>query len=287
MPEGDTIFRAARSLDRLLTGRVVVRFELHPPPPTRDGRRIRPGSAGRVPRPGDLVTSVQAQGKHLLIAFEGGVTLHTHMQMTGSWHAYRPGERWKKSPATARVVLEVAEPADPDVPVAVAVCFSAPIAELVEEPATHPRLAALGPDLCRPDADLTEARARLDRLPPATEIGDALLDQRVASGVGNVYKCEVLFACGVDPFAAVGALAPDVRQRLLETAARLLRVNLDSARRTTVAGGLAVYGRAGRPCRRCGTTVRSRRQGDAARITYWCPGCQPAAPGVSPSWRTR
>lgn len=291
MPEGDTIFRAARALDRILTGRRVVRFELRPPPPTRDGRPPRPVTIGRLPGPGELVTSVRAQGKHLLIGFEGGLTLHTHMQMTGSWHAYRPGERWKKSAAAARVVLEVAEAAAPDVPVAVAVCFSAPIVELVEEPAAHPRLVALGPDLCRPDADLAEATARLDQLPPPTEIGNALLDQRVACGVGNVYKSEVLFACGVNPFTTVATLAPEMRHRLLETAARLLQANLDSAGRTTVEGGLAVYGRGGRPCRRCGTPVRSRRQGDAARITYWCPTCQPAgsapAPEVSPSTRTR
>ncbi|HET9773000.1 MAG TPA: DNA-formamidopyrimidine glycosylase family protein [Acidimicrobiia bacterium] len=278
MPEGDTIFRAARALDRILTGRRVVRFEV------RSGRGgPRPAAAAHPPRPGELVTSVEAQGKHLLIAFDGGTTLHTHMQMTGSWHAYRPGERWQKKPAAARVVLEVADPSEPDVVVAVAVCFSAPVVELVGAPAAHPRLSALGPDLCRPDADLAEAAARLGRLPGGTEIGVALLDQRVACGVGNVYKSETLFACGVDPFAPVEALDGGARRRLLETAARQLQANLDgSAPRSTVttAGGgrgLAVYGRAGRPCRRCGTRILSRRQGDAARTTYWCPTCQPAA----------
>ncbi len=294
MPEGDTIFRAARALDRILTGRRVVRFEL----------RARPGgpaAAARPPRPGELVTSVEARGKHLLIAFDGGTTLHTHMQMTGSWHAYRPGEPWKKKPGAARVVVEVAEPAEPDVVVAVAVCFSAPVVELVGAPAAHPRLAALGPDLCRRDADLTEAAARLGRLPGGTEIGVALLDQRVACGVGNVYKSETLFACGVDPFVPVGALDAGMRRRLLETAARQLQANLDGGGpRTTVAtvggataggagAGLAVYGRAGRPCRRCGARILSRRQGDPAqttyglttygRTTYWCPRCQPGIRG--------
>jgi endonuclease-8 len=279
MPEGDTIFRAARSLDRLLTGRRVVRFEL----------RVRgPAGGPRLPQPGESVTSVRAQGKHLLITFDGGLTLHTHMQMTGSWHAYRPGERWKKSPAAARVVIEVADAAQPEVPVAVAVCFSAPIVELVEEPAAHPRLAALGPDLCRPDADLGESLARLDRLPSTTEVGNALLDQRVASGVGNVYKSEVLFACGVNPFTAVGELPAELRRELFETASRLLRANLDTAGRATVEGGLAVYGRGGRPCRRCGTPIRTRRQGEAARATYWCPACQAGAGDpVSSSSRTR
>src|SRR5688500_11361273 len=233
MPEGDTIFLEARALGRLLTGRRVVRFELRSRPASRT-------AAAHLPRPGELVTSVEAQGKHLLITFDGGTTLHTHMQMTGSWHAYRPGEPWKKKPAAARVVLEVAEPAEPDVVVAVAVCFSAPVVELIEAPAAHPRLAALGPDLCRPDADLSEAAARLDRLPGDTEIGVALLDQRVACGVGNIYKSETLFACGVEPFTCVAALSPEMRLRLLETAARLLQANLGGgAARTTVplAGG--------------------------------------------------
>jgi endonuclease VIII len=282
MPEGDTIFRAARSLDRILTGRRLTRFELRTPG--------RPVAACRQPALGERITSVRAEGKHLLISFEGGLTLHTHMQMTGSWHAYRPGERWKKKPAAARVVLEVAEEAEPDVPVAVAVCFSAPIVELIDEPAAHPHLAALGPDLCRPDADLAEAVARLDRLPSGTEIGNALLDQRVAAGVGNVYKSEVLFACGVDPFRTVATLTPALRLGLFETAARFLRANLGSGARTTVDGGLAVYGRAGRPCRRCGTRIESRRQGEAARTTYWCPTCQPGPrnePVSRPSSRRR
>jgi endonuclease-8 len=126
----------------------------------------------------------------------------------------------------------------------------------------------------------------MGRLPPATEVAEALLDQRVACGVGNVYKSEVLFACGVDPATPVAELPPARRRQLLDTASRLLRANLDGWPRTTIAsatsrnrgtGGLAVYGRAGRPCRRCGHQIRSRRQGEGARLTYWCPVCQPAA----------
>jgi endonuclease-8 len=280
VPEGDTIFRAARSLDRILTGRRLVRFELHPAPGL-------PPPAGRQPAAGELVTSVRAQGKHLLIAFEGGLTLHSHLGMHGGWHAYRPGEPWKKPRRSARVVIEVADPGEPGVAVAVAVCFAAPVVELVADVAAHPRLAALGPDLCRPDADLGDAVARLGGLPPDSEIGTALLDQRVACGVGNVYKSETLFACRVNPFTAVGDLPEPVRRGVLETAARLLRANLAGGPRTTVAGvgeshpgrgrGLAVYGRAGRPCRRCGTPVRRQRQGESGRLTYWCPSCQPAA----------
>jgi len=299
MPEGDTIFRAARSLDRILTGRRLVRFELRPGGPGTAAM----GGALR-PRPGELVTSVRSLGKHLLIGFEGGLTLHTHLQMHGGWHAYRPGERWKKSPRSVRVVMEVADAAEPDVAVAVAVCFAAPVVELLEDVAAHPRLAALGPDLCRPDTDVADAVARLDRLPPDSEIGTALLDQRVACGVGNVYKSETLFACRVNPFTPVRGLPDGVRRRLLETASRLLRSNLEAAGgRSTVGatgetgalgparrGGLAVYGRAGRPCRRCGTIIRSRRQA-SGRMTYWCPTCQaggmPGDPPVSPTSRTR
>ena len=292
MPEGDTIFRAARSLDRILTGRRLVSFELlpgaGPGPPTP------PPPAGRRPEPGELVTSVRAQGKHLLIGFEGGLTLHTHLGMHGGWHAYRPGEPWQKSRRSARVVIEVAEAGEPGVAVAVAVCFAAPVAELLGDVATHPGLAALGPDLCRPDADVGEAVARLGRLPPGTEIGTALLDQRVASGVGNVYKSETLFACGVNPFTAVGDLPGPVRRQLVATAARLLRANLGAGPRSTVGGpgegrpgrgGLAVYGRAGRPCRRCGTAVRRQRQGESGRLTFWCPTCQPGP--VSSTWSRR
>jgi endonuclease-8 len=270
MPEGDTILRTARTLDRALAGRAVVRFEA-------------PRLVGRRPAPGATVTGVEARGKHLLIHFEdhlgghprapGGLSLHTHMGMTGSWHLYRPGARWRKSPGAARVVLEVDS--------AVAVCFSAPVVEVLSEPHRHPALARLGPDLSREGADVDDAVARMERLlPPTTEIGDVLLDQRVACGVGNVYKSEVLFACGVDPSTPLAELSPARRRQLVEEASRLLRANLDGWPRSTIStsernGGLAVYGRAGRPCRRCGIPVRSRRQGE--RVTYWCPACQPPA----------
>jgi endonuclease-8 len=264
VPEGDTIHRAARSLHQALAGRTVTRFE---------APRLR-----HRPFPeGTLVVGVEARGKHCLVHFSDGRTLHTHMRMTGSWHLYRPGERWRKKPAAARVVLEVA-PAGARTGW-VAVCFAAPVVDLVAseddgragaDPTAH-----LGPDLVAPDPDIDEALRRLDRhAGPDREIGDALLDQRIANGVGNVYKSEVCFACGVDPFTPVGALDPALRRRLLETASRQLRANLGGGARTTVAGGLAVYGRRDLPCRRCGTTVAWRPQGAQARGTYWCPSCQ-------------
>jgi endonuclease-8 len=255
VPEGDTIFRTAAALRTALAGEPLVRFETprRRYAPFDDGVRVR---------------SVEARGKHLLIAFDDGRVLHTHMQMSGSWHVYPTGGRWRRPAHQVRAVVEV--------PDAQAVCFQAPVVELLREQdlSRHPWLAALGPDLCSPVVDLDEVLARLGRLPAETEIGVALLDQRVASGIGNVYRCETLFACGVDPFARVGDLGPDVRRALYATASELLRRNLDDGPRSTTPGGLAVYRKSGRRCRRCGTPIRSRRQGEAARIVYWCPSCQ-------------
>jgi endonuclease-8 len=257
VPEGDTIFRTARTLRAALAGKEVVSF--------RAPRLGAPAIA-----PGTTVTGVEARGKHLLIWFDGERALHTHMQMWGSWHVYRPGERWRASSAAARVVLEVAD--------AVGVCFRAPVVEILDARAVraHPRLSALGPDLCSPSADLGEALGRLERLPPATPIAVALLDQRVACGVGNVYKSETLFACGVDPSARVDDLDQAARRGILEKASELLRRNLEGGPRVTYEGGLAVYRRAGLPCRRCGTTIRSAREGQPPRTTYSCPACQPS-----------
>ncbi|HEU4354915.1 MAG TPA: DNA-formamidopyrimidine glycosylase family protein [Actinomycetota bacterium] len=264
MPEGDTIFRTATALRAALAGKAIVSFEA-----SRLG-------AVSVP-PGTAVASVEARGKHLLVWFDDGRALHTHMQMSGSWHLYRPGERWRVPRGAARAVIEVRD--------AVAVCFRAPVIELLDARAVraHPRLSTLGPDLCSPVADLDDALARLERLPPQTPIAVALLDQRVACGVGNVYKSETLFACRVDPFARVGDLEVSTRGALLRKASDLLRRNLRGGPRVTFDGGLAVYGRARRPCRRCGATIRSARQGQPPRTTYWCPDCQVSAdPSVVP-----
>jgi endonuclease-8 len=257
MPEGDTIHRTAATLRRVLVGRELTGFR---------APRLRPP----LPTPGTRVERVEARGKHLLIRFADGRTLHTHMRMNGSWHTYRPGERWRRSPGAARAVLETAD--------GVAVCFAAPVVELLDDRdlARHPQLSRLGPDLCTPEPDFEDVLGRLGTLGPATEIGVALLDQRVASGIGNVYKSEVLFACRVDPFAALGSLDAVTQSELYRTAADLLRRNLEGGPRRTVPEGLAVYDRTGRPCRRCGTAIVSRRQGEDARTTWWCPACQPA-----------
>jgi endonuclease-8 len=263
VPEGDTIFRTAATLRHALCGQRVVRSEL-----PREGRAI----VGRVTR----VTSVEARGKHLLIGFEGGLVLHTHMQMTGSWHTYRTSERWRVARGRARAVVEVDD--------MVAVCVSAPVVELLRERtlASHPRLSLLGPDLCSDVVDMDQVAQRVHRFASAdTEVGVLLLDQRVACGIGNVYKSEVLFARRVDPFAPTGSMtAVDIRE-LYVTASELLRRNLEGGPRTTAPGGLAVYDRANRPCIRCGTAVAARRQGETPRVTYWCPSCQPRLVGAA------
>lgn len=263
MPEGDTLHRTARTLRQVLAGGTIRRFEV-------------PRLVGATPAPGTTIVGVEARGKHLLIHLGDGTSVRTHLKMTGSWHTYRPDERWRKPAHQARVVIETDD--------AVAVCFSAPVVEIVPSEGLdrHPELARLGPDLCREDADLGEAVSRMgEMLDPATEIGVALLDQRVACGIGNVYKSEVLHACRLDPFTPLAEIPAAQREELITTAARQLRANLDGYPRRTVPEGLAVYGRNGRPCRRCRTPVRVRRQGEHARATYWCPSCQPPVTAVS------
>ena len=269
MPEGDTIFRAAATLRGAIAGKRIVAFELR-----RDPRGRRP------PEPGTTVTEVEARGKHLLVHFDDGNVLHTHMQMTGAWHVYRKGDRWRRPGHTARVVIEVDDGT-------VVVCFAAPLVELrrdafttrADSPAAE-KVAALGPDLCTPDPDLDAVLARLRTLDPAAELGPALLDQRVAAGIGNVYKSEVCWAERVSPFMRLSELDETVRRRLYETAHAMLRANLGSGRRVTYRGGVAVYGRAGRMCPRCRTRIERRggRGVNDERVTFWCPACQPEPP---------
>jgi endonuclease VIII len=261
MPEGDTIHRIAIALRPALVGRTLTRVELP-----------------RVPRPhprvGATITGVEARGKHLLVRTDDGLTVHTHLRMTGSWHLYGPGQRWQKPARAARVVLAVDG--------AVAVCFSAPVVEVLDDRGVrrHPSLRALGPDLCDPQADLDEAARRLEHLAATdTTIGEALLDQRVACGIGNVYRCDVLFLHGLDPQTPLRSVEASTARALLEDASRLLRANLGGAVRTTVpkaaAGALWVHGRGGEPCRRCGTAIEVLQLGEQARYVYRCPWCQP------------
>lgn len=262
MPEGDTIHRSAATLRRALVGRTLTRLDA-------------PRLARAMPVPGTGVDDVHARGKHLLVGFDDGHVLHTHMRMTGSWHVYPARQPWRLGRHRMRVVL-----ADDDVQ---AVCFDAPVVELLDHEALarHPALSRLGPDLCLPDADLDAAVERMGRLPaPDRSLVEVLLDQRVAAGIGNVYASELAFMAGRHPLARLHDVDVATRRQLLEQATRLLRANLQRSGRTTVAGApdgtLWVNGRDGRPCRRCGTAVEVAKVGDGARPTYWCPRCQRA-----------
>jgi endonuclease VIII len=255
MPEGDTIHHAARRLREVLVGREVVRFDT-------------PGRGGFRPRRGETVAAVEARGKHLLVHFSGGMSLHTHLGMTGDWRVHpAPG------PDGPRVRARIATSEH------AAVCTAAPTVEVTTRPALerHPQLRLLGPDLCEPSVDLDEVLERIDRFTePETETGVLLLDQRVASGIGNVYRSEVLHARGVNPRTPIAQLDADARRGLFATASELLRANVARpGPRTTVAGGLAVYGRTRRMCPRCGAAVRAERLGSPPRTVYWCPRCQP------------
>jgi endonuclease VIII len=261
MPEGDTIHRTARSLRAALVDHGLRRVEV-------------PRHPGPLPALGSTVTGVEARGKHLLVHTSDGLTVHTHQRMTGSWHLYAHGQRWRKSPRAARVVLGTER--------LVAVCFASPVVEILDPRglARHPALRRLGPDLCDPGADLDDAAARLHRLSePGRALGEALLDQRIACGVGNVYRCDVLFLHGLHPRTPVGAVDGEEARALIGTAAELLQDNLGRQRRTTTAGAegtLWVHGRGGAPCRRCTTPIEVGQLGEHARYVYWCPVCQPA-----------
>jgi endonuclease-8 len=268
MPEGDTIARAAAALDRALAGSAVTAFAT--------GLAHLARVDVDTPIAGRTIDRCQARGKHVLMRFSGDLTLRTHMRMHGSWHLYRPGERWRRSPRSARIQIDTAA--------WVAVAFDVPVAEFVRDAdlARHRPLASLGPDLADPGFDRADALARL-AAPPERPIGDAILDQRAIAGLGNVLRAETLFLAGVHPDTPAGTLPPDVLSRIVETGARLLQENARAAagtRNTThrIAPGEAlwVYQRTGEPCRRCGTAIRSAAPGVDARRVYWCPGCQPA-----------
>ncbi|MEX2292948.1 MAG: DNA-formamidopyrimidine glycosylase family protein [Acidimicrobiales bacterium] len=260
MPEGDTLFKTAARLRPALQGHRLTRFE---------SSRLR----GDAPAVGTTVEQVEARGKHLLIHFGGGLTLRTHLRMSGSWHLYRERERWQKPAYLARAVVGVDSGW-------LAVCFQAPVVETYHRVGVEPDvLAGLGPDLCLPetleDEVLDVIVTRVASLSEAgTTLGEALLDQRIASGIGNVYKSEACFAVRVDPTTPIELVPSDVRRMVWEVAGRQLRANLGSSERRTHPAGLAVYGRRGQACHRCGTPVQMARHGALARSTYWCPSCQ-------------
>jgi len=267
MPEGDTLYRIADVMRRTLGGDAISRAH------------GRPGGAQLERLIGARVRSVRTRGKHLLIDFDDGLTLHTHLGMSGSWHRYRPGERWRLPADDGVAVLETKT--------AVAVCFGAPTVELIETRAlpSHPVLSRLGPDLLDPDPDLNEAARRISGA--EVTIAEALLDQRLVAGIGNVYRSEVLALGALFPFTPASHLDHSEVRRIVEAAAGLLRANRDGAIRATVPdtrrGERWVYRLAGRPCRRCGTAIESRSLGQPPRKVYWCPGCQAARTSTAPT----
>jgi endonuclease VIII len=258
VPEGDTLRRTAAGLGPHLVGRRV------------SAARVRPGGPQVERVVGATIDGVEAQGKNLVIRFDNGLMLRTHLRMNGSWHRYRPGEPWRRSVAGARLVLEV--------PGAVAVCFDAPVVELFEAraEAIHPTLSRLGPDLLDDDwgpEEAAEARRRLrDPARAGTTISAALLDQRALAGIGNIWRNETLFAERVDPWAIVRDLDDATLDRLIATARVKLRGSVASR---PGSAPIWVYRRTGRPCRRCGTRIAAAPlASEIPRTTYWCPSCQ-------------
>jgi endonuclease-8 len=265
VPEGDTVWLHARQLDAALAGAVLTRTDFRLP------------ALATADLTGWTVPEVRSRGKHLLIraaAPDGRrVTLHSHLRMDGTWRIFRPGERFRGEPAhTIRVVLATAR--------SVAVGYRLHDVTLLPTGDESRLLGQLGPDLLGPDWDPAEAVRRL-AAHPDQPIGAALLDQRNLAGIGNLYKCELLFVRGASPWAPVSAV-PDL-PALVELAHRTLLANRDRWAQSTT-GSLRrgdttyVYGRRAQPCRRCGTPIR--RDGTGERVTYWCPHCQP---GPSPA----
>jgi endonuclease-8 len=280
VPEGDTIYRAARALGHVLEGKLVTRFETTLAPLT--------SVDDDTPVVGRMMEKVESRGKWLLMHFSGDLILVTHMRMSGSWHIYRAGERWRRGRREMRVIVATAE--------FEAVAFNVPVAKFytTRTLARNSAIPKLGPDLLSAEFAAGDAKARL-LVHGDEQIANVLLNQRVMAGLGNVYKSEVLFACGVHPFRRVSTLTAAEVDCIIDRAQRFLEANVkDGAdggmvtytglRRTTRAADpgarLWVYRRQGKECRRCGTAILMRRQGPGPRSTYWCPECQPELPGM-------
>jgi endonuclease VIII len=281
MPEGDTIFRTARNLGRALTGKPVTAFRSTYPLLTRFN--------DDTPLAGQIIDRVEARGKWLLISFSGGGILASHLLMNGRWHIYRQGERWQLARIHMRIVIENNQYQ--------AVGFRVPVARMhtAQSLARDLHITRAENDLLSAEFD---ADAALERLlaRPGEAIADALLDQSVLAGVGNVFKSEICFVNGLSPFRKAGTLTRAAAAALIGCSQKLLRANIleDSGdmivtfrgqqRRTTHTSDpgatLWVYGRAGEPCRRCGELIRRRIQGADARVTFWCPCCQPMLDGT-------
>lgn len=280
MPEGDTIFRSARAMGRALAGKAITGFRSMYPLLTR--------FHDDTPITGQTVDRVESRGKWLLIHLSGGATLATHMLMNGTWHLYRTGERWHRPTREMRIMLENKDYQ--------AVAFNVPVARIytARELAREKRIPPVCADVLSADFDAAAAAVRL-RACGDEEIGDVLLHQWVMAGVGNVFKSEVCFVEGVNPFCRVDALTDAQVAGLISTAQKLVAANVleesgntiitygRQQRRTTHSSkpqdSLWVYGRSGEACRKCGELIRHRLQGPGARVTHWCQTCQPMPDG--------
>ncbi len=280
MPEGDTIFRTARNIGRALMGKPVIGFRSTFPMLMRFN--------DDTPLVGQTVQQVEARGKWLLIHFSGGGILTSHLLMNGSWHIYRQGQRWQAPRFNMRIVIENSEYQ--------AVGFRVPVARMHTEQSLARDLHVARPenDVLSEEFDREAALARLLGCRHEA-LADALLDQSVLAGVGNVFKSEICFVQGLHPYRTVGTLTCEEAAATIACAQKLLKANVleDSGdqivtfraqqRRTTHSSdpseSLWVYGRAGEPCRRCGEPIRRRIQGEDARVTFWCPQCQPMPDG--------
>jgi endonuclease-8 len=266
MPEGDTIYKVARLLRPLLVEKPLIRVQ------TRAGLE-------REELAGQHVTRIDTRGKYLTLCLSSGGTLGCHLGIKGSWHRYAPGERWQRSPSAASLVLQT----ETDV----LVCFRAKQVDVAgrHDPRRGRATEQLGPDLLAHELDEDEILRRARQLcHPDTTAADLLLDQRVAAGIGNVYKSEVLFLEGIVPSRPVAELEDATLRALYRQARRLMQANLQPGLRVTTAiGGQAptpgrgrhwVYGRTGHPCHRCAHPIRQKRHTELRRATYWCPECQ-------------
>jgi endonuclease-8 len=280
MPEGDTVFRTARNLGRALIGKPVTSFRSTYPLLTRFD--------DDTPLAGQTIDRVEARGKWLLISFSGGGILASHLLMSGRWHIYRHGEPWQVARIHMRIVIENHQYQ--------AVGFRVPVARMhtAQSLARDPHIARVRNDVLSAEFDPAAALERL-LTRPGEAIADALLDQSVLAGVGNVFKSEICFVNGLHPFRQAGTLTRTEAAAMIASAQKLLKANVleDSGdmivtfrgqqRRTTHASdpgaSLWVYGRTGEPCRRCGEVIRRRIQGADARVTFWCPCCQPMPDG--------
>lgn len=254
MPEGDVVWQTARRLHHALAGRSLTRSDFRVP------------QLATADLSGDVVTGTISRGKHLLTRTQGGLTVHTHLRMDGSWRV-RPAAEPARDSDRIRLVLANAEWQ--------AVGYQLGVVELLRTSEEEQVTGHLGPDLLGPDWDQAEAVRRLSA-DPGRPIGEALLDQRNLAGIGNVYKAELLFLRGVSPWQPAGEIVD--LNAMAALARRLLDANKDRFGHVTT-GSMRrgeehwVYGRRGRPCRRCGTPIRSEGQQD--RVTFWCPSCQP------------